>query len=237
MADQNHNQAQTQTLIQVRVDSELKDKATEVFENIGIDIPTAIRMFLKASIRVQGLPFSTALQPDAPMQPIPVASPEVQSCEQTDAEQLMAFIKRMTVYDPTPEEADENTVIVLPLENDRDIPISMYVQLICKVPAGCITSMEDINSFLGKLYNRNVGYPERSLPRYTVDNSQIPYWRVVSERGVLGGGRGGSKAMQKDKLTEEGLTIVQRGSVKDSYKVENYKEHMFNFGILKIVRK
>lgn len=234
MADQNQ-----QTLIQVRVDSEMKEQAAEVFENIGIDIPTAIRMFLKASIRVQGLPFSTALQPDtiAIAQPAPITAPEVQPSEPTDAEQLMAFFKRMAIYDPTPEEADENTVVVLPLENDRDIPASMYVQLICKVPAGCITSMEDINAFLGKLYNRNVGYPDRPLPRHTADNSDIPYWRVVSERGVLGGGRGGSKAIQKDKLTAEGLTIVQRGSVKDSYKVENYKEHMFNFGILKIVRR
>ena len=233
MADQN------QTLIQVRVDSELKDQAAEVFDNIGIDIPTAIRMFLKASIRVQGLPFSTALQSDSAIiaQSAPIAASEVQTSEPTDAEQLMAFFKRMAIYDPTSEEADENTVVVLPLENDRDVPASMYVQLICKVPAGCITSMEDINAFLGKLYNRNVGYPERPLPRHTADNSQIPYWRVVSERGVLGGGRGGSKAMQKDKLTEEGLTIVQRGNVKDSYKVENYKEHMFNFGILKIVRR
>jgi len=233
MADQN------QTLIQVRVDSEIKEQAAEVFENIGIDIPTAIRMFLKASIRVQGLPFSTALQPDATVvtQSAPIAASEALSSEPTDAEQLMAFFRRMAIYDPTPEEADENTVVVLPLENDRDIPVSMYVQLICKVPMGCITSMEDINAFLGKLYNRNVGYPDRPLPRHTADNSQIPYWRVVSERGVLGGGRGGSKAMQKDKLTEEGLTIVQRGNVKDSYKVENYKEHMFNFGILKIVRR
>ena len=48
-----------QTIIQVRVDRELKDQAVEVFEELGIDIPTAVRMFLKTVVREQGLPFGT----------------------------------------------------------------------------------------------------------------------------------------------------------------------------------
>lgn len=44
--------------IQVRIDKEDKDKASQIFEDIGIDISTAIRMFLKKSIKVNGLPFS-----------------------------------------------------------------------------------------------------------------------------------------------------------------------------------
>lgn len=224
-----------QSLIQVRVDSDLKDQAAEVFENIGIDIPTAIRMFLKAAIRVQGLPFSTALQPDIPAPTVQAVS-ETQS-EPSEAERFLAYFKNLAVYDPSAEEEDENTVVVLPLENGRDVPASMYVQLICKVPEGSITSMEDINAFLSKLYNRNVGYPERPLPRLSADDTPIPYWRLVSERGVLGGGRAGSKEMQKEKLTKEGLSVVQRGTVEGSYKVENYKEYMFNFGMLKVVRR
>ena len=31
-----------QTLIQIRVDTDLKDQVTELYEQIGIDIPTAI---------------------------------------------------------------------------------------------------------------------------------------------------------------------------------------------------
>ena len=44
--------------IQVRIDKEDKDKSSQIFEDIGIDISTAIRMFLKKSIKVNGLPFS-----------------------------------------------------------------------------------------------------------------------------------------------------------------------------------
>ena len=46
------------TYIQVRIDKEDKDKAVKIFEEIGIDISTAVRMFLKKSIKVNGLPFS-----------------------------------------------------------------------------------------------------------------------------------------------------------------------------------
>lgn len=55
-----------QTIIQVRVDQELKEQAAAVFDSLGIDIPTAVRMFFKATVRMQGLPFSTALNSAAP---------------------------------------------------------------------------------------------------------------------------------------------------------------------------
>ena len=48
-----------QTIIQVRVNTELKEQVTEIYRVIGIDIPTAVRMFFKATVREQALPFST----------------------------------------------------------------------------------------------------------------------------------------------------------------------------------
>lgn len=47
------------SLVQARIDSKLKEEAMEIFEKLGLDAPTAIRMFLKATIRAKGLPFST----------------------------------------------------------------------------------------------------------------------------------------------------------------------------------
>ena len=43
--------------VQVRVDEDTRKRASELFERIGLDIPTAIRMFLKQSIESNGLPF------------------------------------------------------------------------------------------------------------------------------------------------------------------------------------
>lgn len=49
------------SVMQVRVDDELKAKAAAVYEELGIDLPTAIRMFLKRSVVVNGVPFSMTL--------------------------------------------------------------------------------------------------------------------------------------------------------------------------------
>ena len=45
------------SIVQIRMDSELREAATETFEALGLDLPTAIRIFLKKSVSVQGLPF------------------------------------------------------------------------------------------------------------------------------------------------------------------------------------
>jgi len=45
------------SLIQVRVDENLKNEADNLFTDLGLDTPTAIRIFLKQSIRQHGLPF------------------------------------------------------------------------------------------------------------------------------------------------------------------------------------
>jgi DNA-damage-inducible protein J len=47
-------------LIQARIDSETKKAAESLFSEMGINMPTAIRMFLKASLKAKGLPFETS---------------------------------------------------------------------------------------------------------------------------------------------------------------------------------
>ena len=49
------------SLLQVRVDDSLKDEAAQVFENLGIDISTAVRMFLKRAVMENGIPFRMTL--------------------------------------------------------------------------------------------------------------------------------------------------------------------------------
>ena len=208
-----------QTVIQVRVDNELKEQVAEIYDRIGIDIPTAVRMFFKATVREDDLPFSTKGKEKEP----------------TQAEQLMQYFKGIVMYEP-PLASDENTVVALPLENGYEIPASMYVQLVDIVPAGKITCWEDIFAFLGKIYGKEVSYPDRSLPRIDTANRSIPYWRVVSKQGVLGNGHG-SKETQKEQLIKEGIPVVQRGTIEGSYKVKDYKEYMFNFAGLRIVRE
>ncbi len=49
------------SMIQFRIDDELKAEATALYEKLGIDLSTAMRMFLKRSVSVNGIPFSMVL--------------------------------------------------------------------------------------------------------------------------------------------------------------------------------
>ena len=43
--------------INVRTNAELKTQAQKIFESIGLDLSTAVNLFLKQTVRVNNLPF------------------------------------------------------------------------------------------------------------------------------------------------------------------------------------
>ena len=49
------------SLVQVRIDDDLKAQATAIYDALGIDLSTAVRMFFKRSVLVGGVPFSMTL--------------------------------------------------------------------------------------------------------------------------------------------------------------------------------
>ena len=42
------------------IDPQLKKAAVELFSDLGLDLSTAVTLFLKQSLRVQGLPFAVS---------------------------------------------------------------------------------------------------------------------------------------------------------------------------------
>ena len=50
-----------QILIQFRADKALKQEVSEIYERLGMDLPTAFRMFMAKSKLVKGLPFEATL--------------------------------------------------------------------------------------------------------------------------------------------------------------------------------
>ncbi|MWV63095.1 type II toxin-antitoxin system RelB/DinJ family antitoxin [Helicobacter saguini] len=52
------------TLMQLKVDKELKAKADKLFGELGLDTPTALRMFLSAAVREQRLPLKLSIKKD-----------------------------------------------------------------------------------------------------------------------------------------------------------------------------
>lgn len=52
------------SVFQMRLDDQLKGEAAAIYEKLGLDLPTAIRMFLKRSVLDNGIPFSVTLPKD-----------------------------------------------------------------------------------------------------------------------------------------------------------------------------
>lgn len=50
------------TNINIRTDKEIKEKAEIIFEELGLNMSTAINMFLRTTIRERGLPFNLRLE-------------------------------------------------------------------------------------------------------------------------------------------------------------------------------
>ena len=48
-------------LLQVRVDKETKEQASAIYASLGMDLSTAVRVFLKKSILIGGMPFEVSI--------------------------------------------------------------------------------------------------------------------------------------------------------------------------------
>lgn len=49
------------SVLQVRVEEGLRAQAAAIYEDLGIDLQTAVRIFLKRSVKENGLPFDMTL--------------------------------------------------------------------------------------------------------------------------------------------------------------------------------
>lgn len=49
------------SIVQFRIDDDLKNDAIKLYDRLGIDLSTALRMFLKRSVSVNGIPFAMVL--------------------------------------------------------------------------------------------------------------------------------------------------------------------------------
>ena len=49
------------TSMSIRLDSEVKEQAQQVFNHLGMDMTTAINIFLRQAIQYQGLPFDVRI--------------------------------------------------------------------------------------------------------------------------------------------------------------------------------
>ena len=58
---QNKSRRNAVSQIAVRVDDELKKEATAIFNELGVDMSTAVKLFLKQSVLTRSIPFEVKL--------------------------------------------------------------------------------------------------------------------------------------------------------------------------------
>ena len=70
------------TTMNIRVDSDIKNNAKEIFAELGMDLTTAVNIFLRQSIRHHGIPFE--LKISVPNKETIEAIKEVEEMEKTN---------------------------------------------------------------------------------------------------------------------------------------------------------
>jgi DNA-damage-inducible protein J len=59
-------EAMMNTTLTMRIAPELKREASRTFEQVGLDLSSAITIFLKKAVRVGGIPFAVTQHPETP---------------------------------------------------------------------------------------------------------------------------------------------------------------------------
>lgn len=50
------------SLVQIRMDKDLRDEANKLFDRLGMDMSTAVKVFLKKCLAENGIPFSLKVE-------------------------------------------------------------------------------------------------------------------------------------------------------------------------------
>lgn len=78
----------TTTNLNIRTDKEIKEAAEKIYSSLGLNMTTAINMFLRASIRESGIPFDLKLN-----------IPNEQTLEAIEEGRRIAKDKNIKTYD------------------------------------------------------------------------------------------------------------------------------------------
>lgn len=233
-------------IITIKVDEALKEQASVVLDELGLDVPTAIRMYLKSVVRENGLPIDTKL-PKKPCcckpagktittdelfeeEPAPVIEdePVVTVVEDEAAAETEPAV---TAVEPVIEEETVGSIkpaLDYETRSGRKAIAALFIDAICAVPAGSLTRWKDIEAKLSADYGTEVTKPASiRWPATKEDGTEIPYWRIVGDRGAVRGDKMIEMDVQKAKLEAEGHTFIDAGhGIFTGIKVEDWKKKL-----------
>lgn len=131
------------------------------------------------------------------------------------------------------QNTQERDVVELPQLYGNAVPAEVFMELLCRVPQGQVTTLEDLESCLKQLYGVSRVRLSAGLSREMKDGRRVPYWRIVEDGGILSGNGMVSLEAQVKLLDREGAPIVTDGR---RYAVRDYQRRRFDFSTLRFRR-
>ena len=236
-------------IITVKVEEELKNQAATVLDELGLDVPTAIRMYLKSIVRENGLPIDTKLLKksaiSAPAEETAIEEPTPVVEEPAPAPVGKTISAEELFEEPAPVEeepapAEETSAAVEEVvaaidyttRNGRKAIAQLFINEICGIPEGKLTRWKDMEAKLSAQYGTEVTRPQSIRWPATTTNVygvevEIPYWRIVGDRGAVRGDKMIEQSVQEEKLKAEGHAFISAGhGIFTGIKVDGWKEKL-----------
>ena len=110
-----------------------------------------------------------------------------------------------------------------------------YDRIMKQVPYGKVITIEKIREHFAKMSKADFTEPITAgifvsiaaWASYQRSKDKTPYWRTLQANGELNPKYPGGIAAQKEKLEEEGHTIIQKGRTNIRYFVKDYMDSLF----------
>lgn len=111
-----------------------------------------------------------------------------------------------------------------------------YDKVMKQVPCGKIITIGKIREYFAKMSGADFTEPITAgifvsivaWASYQRTDDETPYWRTLKANGELNAKYPGGTEAQKEKLEEEGHTIIQKGRKNIRYYVKDYEDALFN---------
>lgn len=110
-----------------------------------------------------------------------------------------------------------------------------YDTVMKKVPFGKVTTVGAIRDFFAKQSGADFTEPITAgifvsiaaWASHQRSDDETPYWRTLKANGELNGKNPGGALSQKEKLEQEGHTVIQKGRKNIRYFVKDYEKALF----------
>lgn len=111
-----------------------------------------------------------------------------------------------------------------------------YNNIMQKIPHGKIITVEKIRAYFAKTNGADFTEPMTAgifvtiaaWASYQRNDDKIPYWRTLKSNGELNSKFPGGVEAQKEKLEEEGHSVIQKGNKNIRYFVKDYEKVLFS---------